>query len=213
MLAIQYALDGAKAFGFELTGDLASRLLEEYRTDDRELETEAIASALLKAGLVHEASRRLLKPEDGSYYEPQYHFHVLISSTKAALDGLALWLNLRRNLGLDGPACDFTKKRYRQALSIHFPSEVRGLIEHWLDQIRWYSIWQEHRGTMPILRLVDAVTGEHRTFEVLVDRANSDSQRLLEERLDTEDIGTLATYWPRRLADFVLAFTRYGLDT
>ena len=66
---------------------------------------------------------------------------------------------------------------------------------------------------MPILRLVDAVTGEHRTFEVLVDRANSDSQRLLEERLDTEDIGTLATYWPRRLADFVLAFTRYGLDT
>ena len=213
VLAIEYALDGAKAFGFDLPNDLASRLRELYRKEDYERETEAVASALLKTGLVHEAARRLLKPEEGSYYEPQYHFHVLISATKAALDGLALWLKERKNLAVRDVNCDFTKEHYREKLTVSIPEDLRARIEHWLDQIRWYSIWQEHRGTMPILRLVDSVTGEHRTFEVLVDRANSDSQRLLEERLDTEDLGTLATYWPRRLAGFVSAFIQYGLDT
>lgn len=212
VLAIEYALGGAKAFGFELNAELAARLIEEYRTDDRELQMEAIASALLKTGLVHEASRRLLQPEEGSHYAPQYDLHVLISSTKAALDSLAFWLKLRKNLKVRDPECDFTKERYRQVLRVSFPEEVRGLIEHWLDDIRLYSVWLEHRGTMPILRLVDSVTGEHRTFEALVDRANVDSRKPLEDQLDTEDLGMLATHWPRRVADFVSAFIRYGLD-
>jgi hypothetical protein len=208
---LEYSIDAAKSFGFKLDDELLDALVKEYRGGTRHDEEEAVASAILRTGLVHGAATCLQQPLARGYYEPLYHFYVLVSATKGALDGLALWLRHRRNLPIRNAQCDFTKARFREKVDWSPPVSIRGLVETWLDAIRDYSIWIEHRGTMPIARLVDPVTGEHKGYDVLVDRATSAWSCDPDDWGDVDDAGNMALCWRTRLAEFFSWVARDGM--
>lgn len=208
---LEYSIGAARSFGFQLDDELVDALVREYRGGTRHSEEEAVASAILRTGLVHSAATYLQQPLAGRYHEPLYHFYILVSATKGALDGLALWLKHRRNLRIGNAQCDFTKQEFRENASWSPPVSIRGPVEAWLKAIRDYSIWIEHRGTMPIIRLVDAVTREHKGYDVLVDRPISEWSQGPDDWGDVDDVGNMALCWKIRLAEFFSWVARDGM--
>jgi hypothetical protein len=209
---LQHSLDGAKSLGFQLDDAVLHRLVSEYQGGGHQDEQEAVASAILKTALVHRATVHLEEPGGCGYYEAQYHLYVLVSATKGALDTLALWLKFRRKLKIGDTECDFTKDVFRNRLGASFPENIRGQVEDWLKHVRELSIWLEHRGTIPIIRTIDPVTREHRSFELLVDRVNRTSCTNDDYADNTESLTIMAFDWRKRLADLVSAGIRYGVE-
>jgi hypothetical protein len=210
---LQHSVDAAKSLGFQLDDAVLHRLVSEYQGGGHQDEQEAVASAILKTALVHRATVHLEEPERCSNYEAQYHLYVLVAATKGALDSLALWLKFRRKLlKMKNHQCDFTKDEFRKRVGASFPDSIRGQVEDWLKQVRDLSIWLEHRGTIPIIRTLDPVTGEHRSYELLVDRVNRTSCTNPDYGDNTENITIMASHWRKRVADFVSAGIRYGVE-
>ena len=209
---LQHSIDGAKSLGFQLNDAVLHRLVSEYQGGGHQDEQEAVASAILKTGLVHRATVHLEEPGGCGSDEAQYHLYVLVAATKGALDSLALWLNLRMKLNLTNAQCDFTKDVFRDRLGVDFPQNIARQVDDWLKQVRDLSIWLEHRGTVPIIRTVDSVTGEHRSYEVLMDRVNRTSRTNDDYGDNTENLTIMASPWRKRVADFVSANIRYGVE-